>query len=300
MRNLIRSLVMVSLSFFCNLTLLYLFWTTVWSCTPRSFWTDVQDALVFFHVSPSPDNIVLALSLFTVIVPCFFYRTEPMQALVFWLMGARTPEGDDLVKLESAMKTACKQAGKDRSGFRLYVRKNDNSLNAWAFGRNRIMVTAPLLASMDTQYIAGLLAHELGHIRNGDTNVQGFTACMSFCGELAVNILAFVTRVLRWFLWVPVLNWAIVAVNFIFFVTVTLIKYLVLKPADLIMLYFSRGDEYRADQYACMIGLGAELYEGLSEITQGEGRLGFFDRLWSTHPETEKRLARIREFIKRR
>ena len=105
MGKLIRSLVVVALSFFSNLILLYVFWTTVWSCTPRSFWTDVQDALVFLHVSPSPDHIVLAISLFTVIVPCFFYRTEPMQALVFWLMGARTPEGDDLVKLESAMKT---------------------------------------------------------------------------------------------------------------------------------------------------------------------------------------------------
>ncbi len=293
----IKSFSMVSLSLFSNTILLYVFWAAVWSCTPRSFWTGIQNALLFIHVSPTPDNIVLALSLLTVIIPCFFYRTEPMQALAFWLMGARRPQGAALEKLNESMQLACNKAKLNAANYKLYVRYNEDSLNAWAFGQNRIMVTVPLLSSMDTKLIAGILAHELGHIRNGDTQVLSLTGCMSFFGELSVNILAGITRFLSFFCFVPILNLGIALVNLILFVSITLIKYLVLKPVDLIMLFFSRSNEFAADRYACKIGLGPELYQALSIITSGEDQQGIIEQLWSTHPVTKKRLARIQEFV---
>ena len=61
-------------------------------------------------------------------------------------------------------------------------------------------------------------------------------------------------------------------------------------PLHLITMFSSRQDEFEADQYACKIGLGAELYNGLLYITQGEAQMGFAARILSSHPATKQRL----------
>ena len=297
MLTLIKTLFIVALCFVSNMALLLLFWATAWYCTPDFFWDRVRDVLVFLNVAPTPENIVIGLSLFTVIVPCFFYRTEPMQALTFWMMGARKAKDKDLIKIKEAMQVVCQQEGTSIDKYKLYVHKDEKALNACAFGSKRIMVTAPLLASVNTRQLAGILAHEAGHIRHGDTRILSFTACMSFFGEMSVNILGGIMYVLSWFTWIPILNLGIAAFDFVESTLIMLITYLVIKPVDFIVLFFFRRDEYNADRYACELGLSTEIYEGLSIITRDDWKLGFFDGLWSTHPAAKKRLARIQKYI---
>lgn len=52
---------------------------------------------------------------------------------------------------------------------------NDNSLNAFACGNTRkghVALTRGLLEAMDREELQGVIAHEVGHIRNGDTSLM--------------------------------------------------------------------------------------------------------------------------------
>ena len=64
-------------------------------------------------------------------------------------------------------------------------------------------------------------------------------------------------------------------------------------PLQLAHQFNSRQDEYAADRYACEMGLGLELYNGLMLLASGQKKLSFWQRLTSDHPDTDKRLAKI-------
>ena len=83
MLTLIKTLFIVALCFVSNMALLLLFWATAWYCTPDFFWDRVKEALVILQVPSTPENIVISLSLFTVIVPCFFIARNRCRRLRF-------------------------------------------------------------------------------------------------------------------------------------------------------------------------------------------------------------------------
>ena len=68
---------------------------------------------------------------------------------------------------------------------------------------------------------------------------------------------------------------------------------------DLISRFGSRKEEYEADAYACHLGLGRELAGGLLRIESiyGGGNSGFFQSLMNDHPDTPKRIERIRKIM---
>lgn len=66
----------------------------------------------------------------------------------------------------------------------------------------------------------------------------------------------------------------------------------------LLRLVKARQDEYDADRYAFEIGYGAELHNALYDISGGaQDDPGFWGRLWSDHPVTQKRLEKLRELV---
>jgi Zn-dependent protease with chaperone function len=70
---------------------------------------------------------------------------------------------------------------------RLYIQQNDQP-NAFATGLNKnstsITVTTGLLSSMDKQELQGVLAHEVSHIANSDTQLM--VVAMSFAGAMGL------------------------------------------------------------------------------------------------------------------
>lgn len=187
---------------------------------------------------------------------------------------------------------------------------NDPSPNAFATGRDpnhsAVCVTSGLLAIMDDNELQGVLAHELGHIKNYDIRVS----MLAFALAAVIALLAdFILR-MTWFRNdrdnennSPVLLAAGIVAAIIAPVVATMIQ-----------LAISRKREYLADATGALTTRYPDgLVSALEKIAQSGSTLRkqntatahfFFanplrghsiTNLFSTHPPIEDRIARLRE-----
>lgn len=184
---------------------------------------------------------------------------------------------------------------------RLYLLPHEQSPNAFATGRNPskgvVAVTAGLLRLLDRREVRGVLAHELGHIKNRDTLVSA----------IAASIAGVITFMARMALWTggrdrnanPLLT----------------IGLALLAPiaAVVVRMMISRTREYGADARAAQLSGDPEgLARALEKLQYGVSRApmategaqsvhfivngfgGTFGSLFSTHPPIDRRVARLR------
>ncbi|HEY0112275.1 MAG TPA: M48 family metalloprotease [Allosphingosinicella sp.] len=179
--------------------------------------------------------------------------------------------------------------------------------NAFATGRGpahaAVAATTGLLAALDKEEVAAVMAHELGHVRNRDTLVMTMTATIAG----AISMLA----------------------NFGFFFNngeranpLAMIGAIFLAPfaAMLVQLAISRTREYGADRAGAEIcGNPRALASALAKLHQGAARFPSpvamrnpaaaslyivpsgtgRDSLFSTHPDTANRIAALQELASR-
>jgi heat shock protein HtpX len=177
--------------------------------------------------------------------------------------------------------------------------------NAFATGRNpanaAVAVTSGLMRTLSREELAGVIAHELAHIRNHDTAIMTVTA--TFAG--AISMLA----------------------NFALFfggsrerlglIGTLLMMFLAPLAAALVQMAISRTREYAADKAGAEIcGQPLWLASALEKIALGAARIDNMaaerhpatahmfiinplhaykhDNLFATHPATENRVAALR------
>ena len=191
---------------------------------------------------------------------------------------------------------------------------DDPAPNAFATGRNpsnsSVAVTSGLLEMMDDNELTGVLAHELGHVKNYDIRVS----MIAFALVAAVGLLADI--LLRMSIFGGGDDEGDGNNQFMFFLG---IGAAILAPiiATLIQLAISRKREFLADATAA---LTTRYPEGLASALEKIGASGsvlqkqntttahlFFasplkasslTNLFSTHPPIEERVARLRKMIK--
>ena len=183
----------------------------------------------------------------------------------------------------------------------------DPSPNAFATGRNpkhaSVAVTAGILELMNDRELEGVLAHELGHVVNRDILISSVAATLAS----AITYLGYAGR---------------------FFgggydengerrsggIGGLLMIFLAPIAASLIQLAISRSREFEADATSAKVtGDPGELISGLKKLEMGVARVpmddpspatahlyimnpfsgGGMQRLFSTHPSTEERIARL-------
>lgn len=192
---------------------------------------------------------------------------------------------------------------------KLYVSPNPQP-NAFATGRNprhaAVAVTAGLLQAMQWDEIRGVLAHELSHVRNRDILI----------GSVAASIGMAITFAARMAMWGAIFTGGNRDRN-----PIGELAFAILAPisAMLIQASISRSREFQADASAAkLIGTGEPLARALERLdayasripanvdpnqasayivnplkaqARGQGGMG---KLFSTHPPTEERIARLR------
>jgi heat shock protein HtpX len=224
--------------------------------------------------------------------------------MVLRMHGARPasgPEGDALARMVHDM---ADRAGMPRPA--VYILDNDQP-NAFATGRNpenaAVAATTGLLRHLGRDEIAAVMAHELAHIRNHDTTIMTITA--TFAG--AISMLA----------------------NFALFFggnrnnplgLIGTLALMIMAPlgAALVQMAISRGREYEADRTGAEIcgnplwlasalgkisGLAARIDNEAAERNPATAHMFIVnplhaharDRLFSTHPSAENRIAALRE-----
>jgi heat shock protein HtpX len=219
-------------------------------------------------------------------------------------VDART--APDLVRMVHALADG---AGMPRP--KVYVIDSDQP-NAFATGRNpqnaAVAATTGLLARLTPDEVAGVMAHELAHIRNHDTLIMTVTA--TFAG--AISMLA----------------------NFAFLIggnrdrgggVLGTLVIMILAPlaAGLVQMAISRSREYEADRIGAEIsGQPLSLASALAKIERlargiddptaerNPGTAHMFiinplhaharDRLFATHPSTANRIAALQQMAAER
>ena len=186
---------------------------------------------------------------------------------------------------------------------KVYITENPQP-NAFATGRDpahaAVCVTSGLLAAVSKEELAGVIAHELGHVKNRDTLTMTITAVIAG----AIGMLA----------------------NFAFFmgdrrnplglVGVLLVTMLAPLAAMLVQAAISRSREFEADKAGAeLTGRPLWLADALAQIDQSARKTlnapadanpatahmfiinplhGGLSGLFASHPATEERIARLR------
>jgi len=192
---------------------------------------------------------------------------------------------------------------------RVYIIPSD-APNAFATGRNpqhgALAVTEGILRLLDEDELAGVLAHELGHIRNRDTLIM--TVAATLAG--AITMLAQMAQ------WGAIFGFGRRDEENSGGGMLSLLFMAILAPiaATLIQLAISRSREYFADSTgAAIAGAPSGLAHALEKLHYASQRLpmeanpatahlfivnplagGAWVNLFSTHPPIEERIRRLR------
>jgi len=228
--------------------------------------------------------------------------------IVLSMYGAREVSVNEAPDLYRLVQRLAQRAGIPMP--RVYIIPSD-APNAFATGRNpqhgAVAVTEGILRMLDTDELAGVLAHELGHIRNRDTLIM--TVAATLAG--AITMLAHMAQ------WGAIFGFGrrdeedsggggMLSLLFM----------AILAPiaATLIQLAISRSREYFADSSgAAIAGAPSGLARALEKLHYASQRLpmdanpatahlfivnpltgGSLMNLFSTHPPIEERIRRLR------
>jgi heat shock protein HtpX len=192
---------------------------------------------------------------------------------------------------------------------RVYI-MDDPAPNAFATGRkpsnSAVCATTGLLDIMDDSELEGVIAHEMGHVKNYDIRVS----MIAFALVAAVSLLADIMLRMTWFRDRDDDNGG----NQLFFIIGIVGAILAPLVATMIQLAISRRREYLADATGA---LTTRYPEGLASALEKIGQAGStlrrqnastahlffanplrgrsFANLFSTHPPIADRIARLRE-----
>jgi heat shock protein HtpX len=246
-------------------------------------------------------GMLIALALAAAMNLFAYWNSDRM---VLSMYGAREVDAATAPEFYGLVQQLAQRAGLPMP--KVYVIDNDQP-NAFATGRNpenaAVAATTGLLHSLSREEIAGVMAHELGHVKNRDTLIMTITATLAGAIGMLANFAMFFggSRDNRSGLGI-----------------IGSIAVMILAPvaAMLVQMAISRSREYEADKAGAEIsGNPQALASALQRISgtvervpnqQAEGNPatahmfiinplhgGAMDSLFSTHPSTENRVAAL-------
>jgi len=165
---------------------------------------------------------------------------------------------------------------------KLYIQES-MSINAFAFGRETLVLTKGSIDLLSDEALKGIITHELGHFHNYDTGRALFAYVANFPIALIMKKLRQINNALDTGMVKFLLN-----VVFLFFLLVEFI-------GDLILMHHIREQEYQADMLALKWGYGEELAGALIQLYQisMEKPKSIKEMIKATHPPITKRIERL-------
>ena len=241
----------------------------------------------------------MALAAFFAVVGLYWLQPLMAPHLILRVRGGRPLLPQQAPVLHRMVQDLARQARLERTP-RLYFLPGD-VMNAFTAGSGRhavVGVTHALLRHLNRDEVAGVLAHEIAHIRNQDTRVMGFAALLS----QLIQGMSLVGQLLL------ILNLPLILAGH---KTIDLggILLLILMPYAglLIQLALSRSREYLADlEAAALVGSPQPLASALIKIERHNHGIRRFHFGWPgfkpggpsllrTHPPTRERIRRLLE-----
>jgi len=172
-------------------------------------------------------------------------------------------------------------------------------VNAFAMGSNTIAVTRGAMDTFDEDELCGVIAHEIGHIKNGDTKAL----LISVVGNGLFTIVIMIARIIMHIIAViaslfdngnPV-TFVLNIVIFLGRLMFDLANLVFVHLSQIILSINSQSNEYMADKFAHEIGYGAELTQALYLLQKIAipTNIPLLERLKASHPNLAKRIASL-------
>ena len=302
-------MIQVILTYIVNVIIVFVFFPILESAVQLVYPFSWDWFIKPLHLADKLD-VYIVLSIALPIIVAIGLFLPPFSWLAHLLQGERKPIAGEAEYIEPLLEELCTRSGVSRNTLTLRMR-TDEDINAFASGINHITIHTGALSGLDKRHLLGVLAHELGHLRNRDTIYLTITYAMDRLGQLILNLVILLNGALNILALIPIVNIVIRIIQIVLLVMIAAVEYVLRLPKWLTYYFDSRRREYAADAYAVSIGLGRELREGLVALglaTEQIGMLetgelydrestGFFSRLFITHPKMIKRIQRIDEGI---
>jgi heat shock protein HtpX len=175
-------------------------------------------------------------------------------------------------------------------------------VNAFACGKNTVCITKGALETFNTDELAGVIAHELGHICYGHTKATLLSLVGNAFFSLIVWIFGLIIRIS------DTIGTAVTSQSMpallalkVFTVSATLLYngslFLFVYISNVILSLNSRTNEFQADDFSDQIGYGEELTQALyliDKISMGQ-KLTLKERIMASHPHTAERIKRLEQ-----
>ena len=184
----------------------------------------------------------------------------------------------------------------------------EGDANAFATGAFKnsavVAVSTGLLQSMTREEVEAVIGHEISHVANGDM------VTMALMQGVMNTFVIFLSRVIGYFIDKVVLKNERSGTGIGYMITVFVLDMLLGVVAHIVVSWFSRHREFRADAGSAeLMGNGRPMINALSRLgglTPGElpanmkamGIGGVMGSLFSTHPPMEDRIRALQERAK--
>lgn len=205
---------------------------------------------------------------------------------------ATKTEKERLLDLYDRVYTQAKAKDKYMSNkIKLYI-VDDISINAFALGRNSIAITRGAMEQLNDNEIEALLAHEFGHMRHGDPQLNILlkigTTFYIWVLLLFKGVIKYINRATSdGSLGDMITNLLEVIIDLT--IQVILIIWTVIVSKD------NRNKEYRADNFACDLGYREDLLSALYKLyrMQINDKRSLLTRIQSDHPRLAYRIENL-------
>jgi heat shock protein HtpX len=250
--------------------------------------------------------IVYILSLYLVFSPIGEWMMRKQVGAIDMIKSNRHKELSRLEPIFNKVLEKSKQINpKLEEGIKLFV-KEDPTVNALAVGRKTVVINTGAL-EMDDKTIESILAHELGHISQKDTDIRLAVVVGNMFISVAVTVYKLFLDAVAWigklftgggqewyFQLMGGAFWAIAKLLKLWF---TLVMWVWNFIGKLVVNYSYRKQEFVADEFAVNCGCGDKLAEFLNFLLIDEAYEkesdAIFAAFMSSHPEVEKRIIAL-------
>jgi heat shock protein HtpX len=207
------------------------------------------------------------------------------------------------------VETVRRHAGKAGIGMPEVAVYDAPEMNAFATGMSRnnalVAVSSGLLQQMDREQVSAVLGHEIGHVANGD--MVTLTLIQGVLNTLVIVLARLVGRVVD--SWLSGGRERDGEGGMGYFVVVMVLQIVFGLFASMIVMWFSRWREFRADDAGASLAGRASMISALQRLSANHGDTTLpqtiqafgisghlasgFKRLFMSHPPIEERIAAL-------
>ena len=233
----------------------------------------------------------------------YLVNTLPYYLLLLFILYSISPLNVWVLRMR--LERLLSEMGMNRR-LKLY-RNNDARVNAAAFGFNTIGLTGGVLAAASDEELKGIISHEVGHISHYDFVYQVLLFSMESFGYRCLYGIFLIPALIfgiigsMVFALVPALGLVGELIAKLWWAVYKLLHRIIYGISRITDVNINKYAEYRCDAYAVKYGCGEGLLSFLRRLKRTEDVYGehptFTEYIMSTHPSTEKRIARLEKLL---